>query len=82
MDDNWEELRSTRIAEVVGVVDAATAVMVGIHEDDDMLVGCTCQHVMEPFQVEGSEVAVAIKSVEMGTESGISPNSFRRFAGA
>ena len=40
MDHDGQEILSTCIAEIVGVVDAASAIMLGIDEDDDMFVGC------------------------------------------
>ena len=82
MHHHRSELLSVGIGEVVGVVDAASAVMIRIHEDDDMLVGRACQYVVQFLQMEGRQVTVAIERVEMRAEDGVLPDAFRGFAGA
>ena len=82
MHDDRAELRSVGVSEVIGVEDASSAIVVGVDEDDDMLVGDACQHVVQFLQVEGSQIAVAIERVEMRAEDRILPDAFRRPAGA
>ena len=66
---------ASRITEVIGVVDAASAVVLGIHEDDDMLIGCACQYVMQLLQMQRRQITVAVEGVEVGTESGLLPDA-------
>ena len=39
MDDNGLEVLATGIAEVIGIVDATTAIVFGVGQDDDVFVG-------------------------------------------
>ena len=63
-DDGFEFLVVCH-REVVGVENAPSAVEVGVHQDDDVLVRCPGEPVVECFQVERGEVAVAVEGVEM-----------------
>ena len=74
-------MRAVGVGEVIGIVDTSATVMVGVHEDNNVFVGCASQHVVQFFQVEGSQVAVTIESVEIGTEGRVLPDTFRRPAG-
>ena len=66
-DDGFEFLVVCH-GEVVGVEDAPSAIEVGVHQYDDVLVGCPGEPVVECLQVERGEVAVAVESVEMRVE--------------
>ena len=78
MHHHWTELRPMGISEVIGVVDASPTVVVGIHENDDMLVGRTRKHIVELFQMQGSQVSVAIERVEVRAQHRIPPNTLSR----
>ena len=49
----WQEVFTSRITEVIGVEDAATTIVLCIHEDDDMLIWRTCQQIMQLLEVQG-----------------------------
>ena len=52
--------------------------MLGIHQNDDMLIGCACQHVVQPFQMQCGQIAVAIERVEVGAEDCALPDAVLR----
>ena len=60
-----QEMLTARIAEIIGIVDAAPAIMFGIHQDDDVLVGRSSQQVVQTFQMERRQIAVAVEGVEV-----------------
>ena len=55
--------------------------MFGIHEDDDMLIGCASQCIMQLFQVQRRQIAVAVEGVEVGIEDSMLPDTLCWFAG-
>ena len=82
MDDDRLELLSAGVAQVVGVVDAPAAIVRGVGQDDDVLVGRAGQQVVEPLQVERGEVALAVERVEVRAEGRVEPHALARVAHA
>ena len=80
--DYRQEIVAARIAEVIGIIDAAATIVFGIHKDDDMLVRCACQHVVETLQMKGCQIAIAVEGIEMRAEGCLLPDTFRGFTGA
>ena len=67
MNYHRQKALSACIAEIIGVVDAPSAIMVSIHEDDDMLIWRACQNIVETLQMKGGEITVAIECIEVRT---------------
>ena len=63
--DHGAELRMARHGQIVGVEDAASAVVLGVHKHDDVFVGNAGQKVVQVLEVERGEVAIAVERVEM-----------------
>lgn len=78
MHHHWTKLRPMGISEVIGVVDAAPTVVVGIHEDDDMFVGRTCKHIVEFIQMESGQIAIAVERIEMRAQYRVPPDTLSR----
>ena len=78
MHHHWTKLRPMGISEVIGVVDAAPTIVVGIHEDDDMFIGCTCKHIVEFLQMESGQIAIAVERVEMRAQHRVPPYTLSR----
>ena len=64
----------------VGVVDASTAIGIGIGQDDDVFVRNACQPVVDAFYAAGGEVTVRIEGAEVGTYGCRFPNALMRDA--
>ena len=77
-----QEVLTSCIAEIIGIIDAASTVMLSVHKDDDMFVRCASQHIVEALQVERGEVTVAVECVEVRAQSRMLPDSLGRFTGA
>ena len=56
--------------EVVGVVDASSAVLVGVDKYDDMLVWRSCEPVVQVLEVECRQVTVAVEGKSGKTKCG------------
>ena len=77
MNDNRLEISMMRHGEIVGVQDAATTVLLCIHEYDNVLIRSSGQPVVEIFQMERRQIPVAVERIEMRMQSRILPDAFR-----
>ena len=73
MDYNWTKHRMVSRGKGVGVVNAATSILVGIGQDDDVLVVYTGQRIMDGLYLQGGEISVGIEGAEVGSEGGLFP---------
>ena len=76
------EAGAVNVSEVIRVIYTTTSVAIGIYQNDDMLVRCACQYVVQLFETEGGQVTVTIERVEMRSQYGVLPYTIIRFAGA
>ena len=65
----------------VRVVDASSAIGIGIGQDDDVFVRNTCQPVVDRLHASGCKVAVGIEGVEVGADCRRFPFLLTRDAG-
>ena len=76
MHNNGAEHGMASRCQRIGIIDAATAVGVGIGKDYEMLIGNSSQEVVELTQAERGEIAFGIKRVEMRRERSFLPIVF------
>ena len=67
--------RMMRHREVVGIKNATAAIMGRIDQHNDVLIGYASKLVVQIFEIKRSEIALAIKRVEMATQSCLFPNA-------
>ena len=78
VNHNWFESWVTHHREVVRVQYAASTIVFGVHQHDDVLVRRACQPVVQSLQMQRCKVSVAVKGVEVGVQGGVLPYSFAR----
>lgn len=82
MDHHGAELSVLCHGEVVHIEDAATTILGCVDQNDYVLVGQTVEGIVETEDALGCEVTVGVKSVEVGLEGGVFPNTFGRLIGS
>ena len=82
MNDDGLEQPVVGHGKVVGVENASSAILIGVHQYDDVLVWGAGQQVMQIFEMKRGQITLAVESVEMGVQGRVLPDAFSRNAGA
>ena len=81
MHHHREEMLAVGIAEIIGVIDAATTIVIRVYKNNNVFVGSACQHIMKALQMERCQITVAVEGVKVRAEYCVLPDTLGRFAG-